>query len=411
MRRIVATVLMVALCGATVASSRASVAAVAIGSESTENLRLLARYDFVDGAMSFEGRRLVVDSGAGFWIARLARDRPFVRLKTTYVCPTSHDRTVSLWRGFVIHSGIRERDSTSPGCNDTNPKVTRGGIRIVDARDHEQPREVRFIEPSCSRGSPGHALLPVGDRTYIYDVWEIPYCDPTRPEPLYMKVLKFNPARPRRAHAVSTPGSEATEGCDRMTVHVARRLLACSAINRITLFDISDPPNPRAVGVAALHAGFLWEGSFTWDGDYFVVGQYIQGTDRCDVIILDVRDPAAPVEVGRMDPPRAQATGCHFPFSVSVLPTKDERRYLALVGWTDSGMSLIDFSDPSTPEEIAAYWGSSIHFAYWYNGRIYAISRSKPSGVYVFKLDGAGPHTMNYLKRFYPHTQYADFKS
>lgn len=380
--------------------------ATAQGADSS-GMRLLASYKTrAVGPMSFEGRWLVRDAeteNGGFLMSRLAADARLVRDRTTFDCPGSGGRTISRWKGFVIASGYLEGGP----CGDGNSGNSQAGIRIVDVRDPARPQQVAFLEGSCEIRSPGHALLPLGDVVYIYDVWELPFCSAPEPEPMYMKVIRLDADRPGGARAVSTPATGPVEGCDRLTVHVKRRLLACSAINRVLLFDLTDPANPQPRGIAALNAGFLWEASFTWDGHYLVMGQYIGGPDSCDLIIVDVRDPDMPVEAGRLDPPRTDPGECPSPFSVSVLPTRDPQRYLAVVGWNQAGITVIDFSDPTRPKEIAFY-EEDVTFAYWYNGRVYAGAGRR---LLVLKLARADRDTMNYFRRFYPHTQYADFKS
>lgn len=378
--------------------------------ERSDNIRVLARFSHRSGPMAFEGDRVLSDSGWGFTISRLSRRAPYLSPETKFVCPTSGGRSISLWRGFVIQSGRQgEDEKNSPHCNDTDPTVAGHGIRIVNVRVPYQPRQVRYLEPSCYRWSPGHALFPLGRVAYIYDVWELPYCDAHDPEPLYMKVIRFDPDHPRRARTVSTPDTGGVEGCDRVTVSVARRLLACSAINRLSLYDLTDPANPRSLGVMTFNSGFLWEASFTWSGDYLVVGQYIGGGDGCDLIIVDVRNPSLPLEAGRLSPPRAAPGSCPNPFSVQVLPTRDQDRYLALVGWSSSGLSVVDFTDPSAPLEHAFYAGHAVRYAYWYNGLIYALTTDDE--MLVLKLQGANEDSMRYFRRFYPHTQYESFES
>lgn len=391
----------------TLAASLASDAVSARqGVEHSDNMRLLGSYKHVEGPMAFEGNRLVTESGQGFLISQISRRSPHVRPLGSFRCPGG-GRTISLWQGYVIQSGDRGNfEGQSPGCNNSRSTAS-SGIRIVDARDPQRPREVALLEGSCSQHSPGHALFPRGEVVYIYDAYELPWCTANEPEPLYMKVIKFDSARPRRARTVSTPETGNVEGCDRLTVHRERRLLACSAINRLQLFDLSDPVNPVAIGTMPMRSGFLWEASFTWDGRYLLAGQYLQGGDSCDLIIVDVSDPRLPMEAGRMAPPRSQPGSCRYPFSVSVIPTKDEQRRLAVVGWQGSGVSVVDFSDPTSPREHAYYGAPGVNWAYWYNGRIYALSEGR---MLVLKLEETGLGSTHRLERFYPHTQAEAFR-
>ena len=63
-------------------------------------------------------------------------------------------------------------------------------------------------------------------------------------------------------------------------------------------------------------------------------------------------------------------------------------RYLLVAGWYYGGTSVVDFTNPAQPQEVAYYdfdspsgesWSS-----YWYNGRIYSNDMNR--GVDVFSM-------------------------
>lgn len=381
---------------------------------SSRELRVVERFRAAGGGgpMAFEGKRFISQGGraAGFASYRISAANPFVRTNGSYECPAD-GHSISLWHGFVIQSTSvpSERSST---CNNTDESAGKEGIRIVDARDASRARQVKFFPTEC--GSYGHTLMPVGRIAYIYDVHHLPACtdSPTNPEPLYMRVFRFDPEHPRRAEIVGQPDSGFTEACDRLSVHVERALLACTSLNRLILFDVSDPPNPREIGLLTFNSGLLWESSFSWDGNYLVIGQWggTGSVSSCDVLIVDVRDPSVPVESGRLSPPRTPDS-CSSPWSVGVIPMKDPNDRLAVVGWRSEGVSIVDFSEPTAPVELAHYGDEYVERAYWYNGRIYGFGSLKSYKGIVLKLEGTGRRSAHFLERYTPHTQYADFTS
>lgn len=387
------------------------------GAERSDGIRLLGefrsrcleryengrcRFRARGGAMAFEGRRFVTQGGLpGFGSFRMKSRAPYVGWQSAYLCFGS-GHSVSLWHGFVIQSIRGNQDVSTKSCNNTDDSAGKQGLRIIDARDPLRPRQIKFLETNC--GSWDHSFFPVGRIIYIYDVHDLPVCPQSRtdPEPLYMRVFKLDPEHPRRARLVSEPDSARTEACNRLFVHVERALLACTSLNRVVLFDLSDPVNPEPLGVVAIKdvVDLVGESSFSWDGDHLLVA------GDCDLIVIDVSDPTAPVEAARLAATRANGACTR---SVSVLPAKDPDVRLAIIGWGGAGLSIVDFSDPAAPVE-RDYYAEDIDWAYWYNGRIYAWTQSrKPRGL-VLKLEGAGRQTMHFFNRFTPHTQFEDFR-
>ena len=423
MRTLVATLLAIAIIAGGFSSSNGV-------ASSSDGFRVLTRLEAPAGPLAFEGNRFVMETGDGFdevgtgvALYRMSRERPYVRFEGTSSCP-SGGRTISLWRGFVIQSVPGE--DPFPGMNDTpldagceneSGSAAKRGIRILDAREGRGFQEVAFLETPC--GSIGHALVPKGDNVYILDAYDLPACrsNPGAAEALSMRVFKLDPSRPRQVRQVSGPGSGEVEACDRMTVHVKRALLACTVVDRLAIWDVSDPPNPIPLGLLLLPSNSLWETSFSWDGRYLLAGHW-SSEEQCELFVIDVRDPDAPAHVGSFPAPVGPSPDCEPPISVSVIPTKDRSRRVALVGWRGAGLLVIDFSDPSRPRQIARYDKESIDLATWYNGRIYAVSRWGPldaPGVFpaakaepsitVLKLPGLDRDRVQLFERHNPHTQ------
>jgi hypothetical protein len=97
---------------------------------------------------------------------------------------------------------------------------------------------------------------------------------------------------------------------------------------------------------------------------------------------------------------------------------RNRNRYIMTNSYYTAGLRVIDFSDPSNPEEIAYYvpmtedgnW-PSLWSAYWYNGRIYAIDFEARQGVLVYEVDGLKrPQTRFFRQRLNPQTQLFQFR-
>jgi hypothetical protein len=139
----------------------------------------------------------------------------------------------------------------------------------------------------------------------------------------------------------------------------------------VELFDVADPANPRSIafldrsGPQSRGAHCLW----------FVDGEYIHlssgaadsvPTNKLDdqfYQIIDVRDPAKPVEVGRWwlpgtvegdgqpAPERHSANDMGFrTHNINVYPERPDRAY---VGYIDGGAIILDISDKSHPRLVS----------------------------------------------------------
>jgi hypothetical protein len=81
--------------------------------------------------------------------------------------------------------------------------------------------------------------------------------------------------------------------------------------------------------------------------------------------------------------PRPQGTYCSV-HNGNIIPVNG--RYLLVAGWYYGGTSVVDFTNPTQPQEVAFYDADSPSgeswSSYWYNGRIYANDMVR--GVDVF---------------------------
>lgn len=402
--------------------------------------------------MVFQGSLAVAGSPDGFGIFRISSRAPFLEFVSFYMCPGSDVGDITIWGNYVFQSveGTPWRESTlqdydveTPVCNNTDDSMRKGGIRVVDISDVYEPRQIDFVP--LPGGSPQHSLVPAKGRLYLYShlpAGNYEQDDSSGGLPkanTQLKIIRFDPERPRRSRPISNNQALPMYGCYDITVFMARDLAACSAWASVFLLDISDPANPTVLGDGSLlgepvaptivnpKANWFAAAQFTWDGKYLVLADSAEsfymtahgGVRRCTgesdergaLWFYEVTDPARPVLRGRFSLPREEGRNCS-PRQLAALPMREEGRYVVAAGWAAGGWNLVDFSDPSRPEELA-YWDDPRDtqiVANWYNGRFYVPAReSTPTGLYVYTVDGFGVEDVRSFDLIYnPQTQIED---
>jgi outer membrane protein assembly factor BamB len=120
--------------------------------------------------------------------------------------------------------------------------------------------------------------------------------------------------------------------------------------------------------------------------------------------------------VGTLIHPRPQTSteNCTW-HNYNVVPS--DRRYLLVSGNYQSGVSVVDFTDPVSPREIAfadpaplsdtslvagGDWSS-----YWYDGRIYESDMRR--GLIIWRLSGSAAAGAKKLRHLNPQTQETSF--
>lgn len=137
------------------------------------------------------------------------------------------------------------------------------------------------------------------------------------------------------------------------------------------LFDISDPQRPRSVSFFDTAGPHSRGAHFVWfvDGEYAYLSTGMPDfvpTDPKDAqfpVIVDVRDPQKPREVGRWwlpgthqgdrQPPPERHAQWDFGFwshNINVYPQRPDRAY---VGYLDGGAIILDIADKSRPKMVA----------------------------------------------------------
>jgi hypothetical protein len=395
--------------------------------------------------LAFQGNTLVAGSFShGMALYTILPRAPYLRQESLLVCP-GPQADVSIWDNLVFISvdGPRADEECGSPAGSAAAAATDtawNGIRIIDISNKKNPRQVATVHTDC--GSHTHTLVPKGRNLYIY-VSSYPLggqgagCNAASHRKI--SVIEVNQRNPARSEVVSTPNVPGTAiGCHDITVLPERDLAFAACISESQVWDISDPTQPEIL--SRIYNPFIQihhSTGVTWDLEYAVIGDEFSGAVGNGCLgsedspvgatwYYNISDPTSPQLAGYFGPPRAapprnaaeasysRCTSHNF----NVIPMKNRERYIMTHSYYTAGLSVIDFSDPSNPEEIAYYvpmtedgnW-PSLWSAYWYNGRIYAIDFEARQGVLVYEVDGLKrPQTRFFRGRLNPQTQLFQFR-
>jgi WD40 repeat protein len=279
------------------------------------------------------------------------------------------------------------------------------GIRIFDLADPAAPQLIKAVYTDC--GSHTHTLVPdlANNRVLLYVSSYPSSTGPNCQSPhAKISIVAVPLDSPTSASVISTPPIDAPAyigvGCHDITVFMAIHRAVASCQSQAQLWDISDPANPDTLHpVRLFRAGvnFWHSAEFTWDGQYVVTddesftGTCSPGNDG-QISIWRVSDGQL---MSTYMIPRSQGGTYCSVHNGNLIPVAG--RYLLVAAWYGGGTSVIDFTDPTSPHEIAFYDAtgnpapSDAWSSYWYNGKIYTndIGRGQdvfnlilPSNVY-----------------------------
>ncbi|MGH7636565.1 MAG: LVIVD repeat-containing protein, partial [Gemmatimonadaceae bacterium] len=302
------------------------------------------------------------------------------------------------------------------------------GVRVFDIRNLDQPRQVASVQ-TC-RGSHTHTLVvDPRDRANVYiyvagtapvrPASELAGCSGLAPEQdpntslFRIEVIRVPLASPQDARVVNSPrifadsariaglwpggthgqGTQetaTTNQCHDLTVYMELRLAAGACAGNGILLDVGDPVNPRRIDeVSDPNFAYWHSATFSNDGDKVLftdewgggVSARCRVTDRpewgADAIFTLRNRQLRFAEYFKIPAPQTDTENC-VAHNGSLIPVPG--RDIMVQAWYQGGISVIDWTDPNEPVEIAFFDRGPLadslvvagHWsAYWYNGHIY----------------------------------------
>ncbi|HXQ69421.1 MAG TPA: hypothetical protein VN844_03000 [Pyrinomonadaceae bacterium] len=317
------------------------------------------------------------------------------------------------------------------------------GVRIFDITDIKNPKQVAAVQ-TC-RGSHTHTLVVDPndkDNVYVYvsgtsfvrQDEELAGCSSEAPDKdpntslFRIDVIKVPLASPQDAKVISSPRlfmnqqtgalagltSGATHGkgtpsptdqCHDITVYSAIGLAAGACSGNGILIDIKDPANPKRLdAVNDPNYAYWHSASFSNDGKKVVftdewgggLGARCRANDPnkwgADAVFRVEDNKLKFANYYKLPAAQADSENC-VAHNGSLVPIPG--RDIEVQAWYQGGVSVVDFTDPANPTEIAYFDRGPIYSnmlvlgghwsAYWYNGRIYASEIAR--GLDIFELE------------------------
>ena len=322
------------------------------------------------------------------------------------------------------------------------------GVRIFDISDIKDPKQVAAVQ-TC-RGSHTHTLVVDPndkDNVYIYvsgtsfvrQPEELAGCSGGEPDKnpntalFRIDVIKVPLAAPQDAQVVSSPrvfidprtgalngltnggthGKDATKPqekpeetnqCHDITVYSAIGLAAGACSGNGILLDVKDPVHPKRVdAINDPNYSYWHSATFSNDGSKVVFTDEWGGGlgARCrpndpnhwgaDAIFHLADDKLTFANYYKLPAAQGDTENC-VAHNGSLIPVPG--RDIEVQAWYQGGVSVMDFTDPAHPFEIAYFDRGPIDpkilvlggdwSAYWYNGAIYGSEIAR--GLDVFEL-------------------------
>jgi hypothetical protein len=426
----------------------------------------IAQGAFTNSDLAFQGNHVFVGNYYGINIYDVS-DPAQARLVTSMVCPGGQgDPSVYknlMFMSVESPNGRLDCGNQGFGPNPPRPAGQTGpnlpaankdrfrGVRIFDISDINNPKQVAAVQ-TC-RGSHTHTLvidpndknnvyIYVSGTSFVRQNEELAGCSSEAPDKdpntalFRIEVIKVPLASPQDAKVVSSPRvfidprtgainalqSAASHGtgkpsptnqCHDITVYSAIGLAAGACSGNGLLLDIKDPVNPKRIdAVNDPNYAYWHSASFSNDGKKVVFTDEWGGGGgpRCRAIDPNVwgADSIFNLEANKlkfagyykMPAAQTEQENC-VAHNGSLIPVPG--RDIMVQAWYQGGISVMDFTDPQHPVEIAYFDRGPVDpkvlvsggswSAYWYNGRIYSSEIAR--GLDILELTPTENLTQN----------------
>ena len=252
------------------------------------------------------------------------------------------------------------------------------GLAIWDVSDPSNPAELAFLPTSRgSRGVHEFTVRQHGDRWFAYlavpnseitdgmgDLRIVDVTDPRQP----FQVVDW--AARRDAGLQVGYGKQCAAACRDAVPQAFLHSVTLSPDGRtaylsywdqgVIMLDVSEPNAPRWLGQFAepqAAEGNTHSLALAHDGRLALVADETSTPPWGRLRLVDVQDPASPLQLGSFDTPDSAAgtPGEQYAYTIHNPLTDDRHSNRAYLAWYSDGVRLLDVSDATRPVELA-YW-------------------------------------------------------
>lgn len=319
---------------------------------------------------------------------------------------------VLVWDDVLVRSW---NSPAPPGATCDGQTVPAGfeGLHIFDVSNVRNPVLIGSVELDCGSHTATAVPDPANDRLLVYNSGSSSACEGFE----IVEVPLSDPASSSQINFV-----ELDRDCHDIGVILGDAMkAACAGDDGFAVVDLSssltDPTFEYSVTVAGVSIGH--SAAFSWDGEVVIFGHEPGGgvASNCEEPNPDsdksyfFYDTATGDLLGTWVLPRPQsaAENCTL-HNFNVVPIRSGNDVL-VHGSYQSGVSVVDFTDPTHPVELAFSDPPAIDppdlggswSAYWYNNFIYETNITE--GLNIFRFSGnqtAGAMRLDHLN---PQTQ------
>lgn len=348
--------------------------------DKTDNVKLVTSIPYTGGSdIAFQGRWIYFgvlgnEGGVRILDAKGGTPKEVAFIK----CPGSQNDVAVVKPGLLAlgyHSGTC---GASPGA----------GVRLIDVRNPRKPKFLSSVE------------LPGGSHTIsVYPGTSIIYSSPGGLRNGAALEQIIDASNPKKMEVVSTFKPNEL-GCHDITFARAAdgdtTLGFCAGGGEVTIWDVTDPLAPIVISHGFTPSFFPHAAVPTPDGKHLVITDENFAAHDCvsgatgAMWVFDITTPEAPVLVGHWGPKRGKnpvgtiASEWCTAHNLNFVGKTSQ----AVVSWYTGGTSVVDFSNPLTPKEVAYFMpdDADVWSAYFHDGLIYVNDLMR--GIDVLKVKG-----------------------
>lgn len=390
----------------------------------------VGNFGLINSDLAFRGNYVFQGSFHGFQVWDVSSPAA-PKLRTSFVCPGGQG-DLSIYQNLLfmsVEETLGRVDCGTQGVPDTVSAERFRGVRIFDITDLDHPKQVAAVQ-TC-RGSHTHTLVTdpkdaknvyvyVSGTSVVRSPSELAGCSRLAPEKdpntslFRIDVIRVPLAAPQNAKIVSSPrvfadsagnvaglwkggahgeGTQTTNEtnqCHDITVYSAIGLAAGACSGNGILLDVRDPATPKRIAAVSDPNFAYWHSAtFSNDGKKVIftdewgggVAPRCRSTDKpewgADAIFTLDNGKLTPAGYYKLPAVQTEFENC-VAHNGSLVPVPG--RDILVQAWYQGGVSVVDFTDPVHPKEIAFFDRgpmdstklvlSGFWSAYWYNGHI-----------------------------------------